>query len=288
MTLLKAWIAEKLNYSLKECIIYCGLQDIMDEETTIDEMLDSLGSTIADLKDKHDNVSVKVCELVPSLKTDELAEKISRYNSKLTEWCNNNDIVVIKTDKYFRLGTGDIDINCYENSDNFDYDILSRIGATRLLDAISSVCQSNFVCANWRDIKQRSLKVNNNRSRSSVSNDDRGRNYITKFQVIDRRKPAPQNERYHSNRNVYNGRGLDGSHLNFNEHNYGRVNRSQTNSNVQFSQNHHHTVYRNQRGCFNCGEFNHRQSNCRYDHKIKCNICHEYGHKSRFCDRNKY
>ena len=229
MALLKAWVAEKLNHSLKECIIYRGLQDLLDEETTIDKMLDSLGSTIADLKHKYDNVYVKVYKLVPSLKANELAEKINQYNSKLTEWCNSNDIVVIKTDSYIRLGTGDIDINCYENLDNFDYDILSRIGVTRLLDAISSVCQSNYVCTNWRDIKQRSLKVNNNRNKSSVFNDNRGRNYATKFKVINRRKPAPQHESYYSNRNLNNIRSLGGSHTNFNEHNYDKVNRWQTN-----------------------------------------------------------
>lgn len=38
------------------------------------------------------------------------------------------------------------------------------------------------------------------------------------------------------------------------------------------------------RGCYNCGEYNHRQSNCRYDHQLKCNFCHEYGHKSRLCN----
>ena len=95
-----------------------------------------------------------------------------------------------------------MDINCYENSDNFEYDILSRIGATRLLDAISSVCQSNFVSTNWRDIKQRPLKVDNNRDKSSVLNDVGGRNYAKKFKVFSRRKPVPQNESYYSNRNL--------------------------------------------------------------------------------------
>ena len=37
-------------------------------------------------------------------------------------------------------------------------------------------------------------------------------------------------------------------------------------------------------GCFNCGEFNHRRSTCRYDHKIRCEICHALGHKSRLCN----
>ena len=36
-------------------------------------------------------------------------------------------------------------------------------------------------------------------------------------------------------------------------------------------------------GCFNCGEFNHRRSTCRFDHKLRCEICHALGHKSRLC-----
>ena len=42
----------------------------------------------------------------------------------------------------------------------------------------------------------------------------------------------------------------------------------------------------NSYGCYNCGEFNHREANCRFDHKIKCNVCYEYGHKSRLCKQN--
>lgn len=36
-------------------------------------------------------------------------------------------------------------------------------------------------------------------------------------------------------------------------------------------------------GCYNCGEFNHVQSNCRFDHKLQCKQCHSLGHKSRLC-----
>lgn len=36
---------------------------------------------------------------------------------------------------------------------------------------------------------------------------------------------------------------------------------------------------RHRGGCYNCGEHNHNQSRCRYDHRIKCTYCHNYGHK---------
>ena len=36
-------------------------------------------------------------------------------------------------------------------------------------------------------------------------------------------------------------------------------------------------------GCYNCGEFNHVQAKCRFDHKLSCGICRRLGHKSRLC-----
>ena len=36
-------------------------------------------------------------------------------------------------------------------------------------------------------------------------------------------------------------------------------------------------------GCYNCGELNHRQSSCIFDHKIRCGNCQYLGHKSRLC-----
>ena len=36
-------------------------------------------------------------------------------------------------------------------------------------------------------------------------------------------------------------------------------------------------------GCHNCGEPNHRVFDCRFDYRIKCKSCYEYGHKTRLC-----
>ncbi len=38
--------------------------------------------------------------------------------------------------------------------------------------------------------------------------------------------------------------------------------------------------------CYNCGEYNHQQSRCPSDHRIKCGYCHSYGHKNRLCHYN--
>ena len=286
MTLLKSWITEKLNYSLQECIIYCGTQDLLDEETTLEEILDALGTIVADLKRKYEDVSVKVCELVPSLKSEELIEKTDLYNNKLSNWCNDNGVVFIKTDKHFKLGTGDVDLNCYGSHENFNYDTLSRIGATRLLDAISSVCQSNFLCGNWRDIKQKSVGTNNSKIKSSTLNEVRSSKYVPDFNKRVRRRPNYQSESHQFTSKLSNNRGPVSLRGNWSSHNYSRVNRSQVDSNVYYSQRNNNVMNGSRGGCFNCGEFNHRQSNCRYDHKVKCNTCQEYGHKSRLCRYN--
>lgn len=43
---------------------------------------------------------------------------------------------------------------------------------------------------------------------------------------------------------------------------------------------HHNTTYRYRSSqgrarCYNCGESNHRQSNCRFDHVVRCHQCHQ-------------
>ena len=37
------------------------------------------------------------------------------------------------------------------------------------------------------------------------------------------------------------------------------------------------------RGCYNCGELNHRVNTCRFDHRLKCGNCSNLGHKSKSC-----
>ena len=43
------------------------------------------------------------------------------------------------------------------------------------------------------------------------------------------------------------------------------------------------TSYTRKVGCFNCGEQNHRQASCRFDHRLRCGLCHRLGHKQRLC-----
>ena len=287
MTMIRSWIEEKLDYPLKECIIYCGSQDLLEREITPERSINDLEALVDDLKRNSDDITIKVCELVPSLKSEELTDKIYQFNAKLEEWCEPNGVIFVKTNGYFKLGTGEVDLLCYENADELDYDMLSRIGATRLLDAISCKSECNFVCNNWRVIKQKSFGRSNLRKTSIIHNSRRdGSNSPY---VVNRRRFTYQNGKDYSNRGDENRYGNARVLNNWGEHGYerDRVLHGQVSSRSKYVPR-YNTTNRNRMGCYNCGEFNHVQANCRYDHKIQCNVCHEYGHKSRHCDNNRY
>ena len=84
MDLSRCWIREHLDWSPARCILYCGVHDLM-EEGTPSSMLDNLGYLIKDFKAKNENMDIMVCELVPSLESEELNNKIDLYNDKLCE-----------------------------------------------------------------------------------------------------------------------------------------------------------------------------------------------------------
>ena len=96
-----------------------------------------------------------------------------------------------------------------------------------------------------------------------------------------------QNKTHYSKSDLTNRRSTSGAiNRQWNNDYYNRGVGLQDHSNAQYSRTHNNNANINRRGCYNCGEYNHRQSNCRYDHKIRCNVCQEYGHKSRFCNYN--
>jgi len=133
LDLVTSWVADRLEYSVKECIIYCGIQDLLEKNSKIETILDSLGALITELKNKNENVVVKVCELVPTPKSNELKFKIEQYNLKLTEWCATNGVPLISTELHFRLGTGEVDVNCFVADDNIsDMKVFDSNGETTI------------------------------------------------------------------------------------------------------------------------------------------------------------
>ena len=91
------------------------------------------------------------------------------------------------------------------------------------------------------------------------------RNHLYKRNPHDQRNGNDRLQHRHPS-NYYNQRNSDASY----QHGH--------------SSNHCINSWSSPRGCFNCGEHNHRQSNCRYDHRIRCNLCFRSGHKSRMCN----
>ena len=122
-----------------------------------------------------------------------------------------------------------------------------------------SSCQGDFLCDNWNVVKSKMLS--SGRKRSLIINERRGNKYInaTKTGIIRGNTTNPNGNPYeYSNLcerqvsdNRWEGRGYD------------RDNRIDVNKR-HFSQSFANLRGGNKKGCFNCGEFNHVQSSCRY------------------------
>ncbi|KAK4321346.1 hypothetical protein Pmani_007827 [Petrolisthes manimaculis] len=91
MDLIKSWVTHKLDRIPSECILYSGINDLLEEysPTTI---LDNLGSLISALKDKNNSMKIYVCQIVPSSMCQDIIAKIEEYNEQLTKWGETNGI----------------------------------------------------------------------------------------------------------------------------------------------------------------------------------------------------
>ena len=62
--LIKTWISERLQWVPKCCILYCGLQDILDNSPPSD-IFDKLDFLVMELKQVNESMDIQICELVP-------------------------------------------------------------------------------------------------------------------------------------------------------------------------------------------------------------------------------
>ena len=272
---LQNWVTEKLDFPVKNCIIYGGLQDIIGEESNTESLLDKLGSLLTALKSRNESVNVKICELIPS--SESTKEQISLYNEKIKEWCERNGVMFLQTRLFFTLGTGEIDTNCF----NPLKQNLNRTGAIRLLDAISKD-SPQLLCEDWIQRKSiRSLPRGNERGHLNT-------NFVYRQQPqgFGSTRYGGINNSDHYTTPTYAGmvRGeIQRQPVRRDDH------RPEGNSliNTQNYQNYYsynrHSGTKRKSGCFNCGERNHHRHICRYDRGIICNFCHERGHKERHC-----
>ncbi|KAK4289455.1 hypothetical protein Pmani_037572 [Petrolisthes manimaculis] len=154
--LVRKRISEQLNNKAPtECVIYCGINDILDESPH-EIILDNIGALVTDLKEKNCSMKIYVCQIVPPNNSHGLKENIESFNECLIKWGETNGIIIIKTTPNFKLGTGELDDLCFEGDENNA--ILSRIGIIRLLDTVTNQCSEFKLCKNWKQLKK-SMKL---------------------------------------------------------------------------------------------------------------------------------
>ncbi|KAK3852578.1 hypothetical protein Pcinc_040839 [Petrolisthes cinctipes] len=153
MDLIKSWVTHKLDRIPSECILYSGINDLLEEysPTTI---LDNLGSLISALKDKNNSMKIYVCQIVPLSMCQDIIAKIEEYNEQLTKWGETNGIKIIETVPTFKLGTGELDELCFDTK-NDKYSAMNRLGVIKLLGVIKRQCPEFQLCANWEQVKRK-------------------------------------------------------------------------------------------------------------------------------------
>ena len=275
--LLKCWISEKLQWVPRNCILYCGLQDILDKSTSCD-IFDKLGSLVTELKQVNENMNIHICELAPIPNACDYDEHINNFNNQVATWSTNNGVSVIRTNLQFRLGTGEVDYMCFNDTSESENNFLNRFGIIRLLNVISKQFSSLELHENWEIIMSQGMPS------STYSNQ----------QKINFNENNPKKTDYIANRYLQSQRidvrgrqnsGLSGRQF------YSQTNTWQNENSYEPThfQRRWHTQpnkegYRSK--CYNCGEHNHRQNSCRFDHRLKCGNCGTLGHKSKMCTNN--
>jgi len=278
LDLLKCWVTDMLTYKVKECVIHCGVQDLFEPNSKVETILDALGALVAELRTKNEDITVKICELIPCIDSTIMENRVENFNLKLVDWCVSNGITLINTELHFRLATGEIDESCFTSTDDATRHPLTRIGAIRLLEAMGKKCDG-ILCDDWKKVKkdffqtQYNGKTNNIPNRpENVKSENTGRNSTfswTNATQRDDQRRRPSSYTYTR----------DSNH------------RPQPPTHDERRTSYQSTNLRNttrRRGCYNCGELNHVQSTCRYDRRLQCTACHKYGHKSRMCDSLNY
>lgn len=153
MNLLRSWVTEKITQIPSKCVIYNGINDILEGELPA-TILDNLGSLISDLKEKNNSMKICVCQVVPMPTTQEIQTKTEDYNELLVKWGETNGIKIVKTVPTFRLGTGELDELSFnkEEEENSGF-TLNRLGAIKLLSTIKKQCPDFHLSSKWDEIK---------------------------------------------------------------------------------------------------------------------------------------
>ena len=152
MNLLRSWVTKKLTQIATKCVIYNGINDILEEGLPA-TILDNLGSLISDLV-KNNAMKIYVCQVMPMPTTPEIQTKTEDYNELLVKWGEINGIEIIKTSPIFRLGTGELDDLSFSKAEEENLVFtLNRLGAIKLLCTITKQCPDFHLCSTWDEVK---------------------------------------------------------------------------------------------------------------------------------------
>ena len=194
------------------------------------------------------------------------------------------------------------------------------MGAVRLLDAIKKH-NSNYLCNDWEKVKSKSYgnvplsnigannleRVSYKNRFSPLANEDDG-GYADDRHIFYNTKKYPHQKRNEIQNTRLHRRNKDSSN-NYERHSHLGGHQPPPSPSLRPVTSYLTTykspppmssytrptkrgadlgVRREQRGCFQCGEYNHTASTCRFDHKLKCGSCKQLGHKSKFCQNYSY
>ena len=212
-----------------------------------------------------------VCQLFPTLRTNELEDIINYHNSQLVEWGTDNGITIMKCELSLKLATGEVDEMCFHMNNENPGIFLNTCGVIRLFDSLNKQCQYLKLCDDWKKMKI-SHEWTNTQLEPTIPQQRKNR----RPSIFGRR---PTSERGQDQRTALNGgQPRNNKHQQADSRNYKRRYNEEGLRDERNQRYQHRPA-----GCYNCGEFNHRQGQCRYDHRIKCNIGYRLEHKGRIC-----
>lgn len=311
--LMRDWVKEQLQWTPDTCVIYGGMFDLL-EGSDVNDIITHLSALICELKNRNDEMNVFVCQPVSFPHNESMQTKISDLNEQIKKWSEINEIAIINPDLHFKLGTGEVDESCFQVHYQKNYALLNRSGAVRLLKSIGKECDKFSVCVNWE--KLQNIPRHDQQQQQQQQQEYPRYENEEGWQTAGRRRyrpPAPPGTAGapqgrgqprptapHSHRSYISHHASPPYHhgrpppRHERHHHHHPAAESVGGPAGSYRPTHHDGRHhdapdrgrdnRGARGCFNCGEFNHVQSQCRYDHRVHCTSCYTYGHKSRLCE----
>ena len=322
MDLMKCWVNEKLDWTPSKCIIYCGSHDMNENENLI-SIFDDLGSLISEFKSKSESVELFVCELAPSLereadtKITQFNERLHEWSNvngvqviktnmsfrlgtgEVDQMCFNQEeeqshMVLNRYGAIRLLDTiakqyPDLNICISRKELMHNYRSQRNINKNDENKQIHHTVQddkNNFhKVRNFRQERATTIDSHTRYSQPSWHPQNRIRE-VKSIPVLNERfqnnpqrnqRPSNNNHGYPKDTNVYRWRPISSSQDREASY-YPRPYRSQEDRDTMDMDRNNR-----RRGCYNCGEYNHRQNICRFDHRLKCGNCYGLGHKQKMC-----